>query len=290
MIKPENDLISVILNLKPISVPAAAGERQGWGYAAYTQILALIQQWDAALAKDLHEDQNPLPLTISNLIGRFKQGLPDPQQTYQLRLTAYSPQTVAFFTAALSGGGSLTAGQTLEIDHLPFKIEAILSDPQESPWVSTESYRHLSENTLMGSNPPKYITLQFSSPTIFKSGGQLLPFPLPKLVFGNLLEKWNRYAPLVLPEELRQYALKCLLVSRYELHSRTAFIPHTGLRPGAVGVVSYGTSNYDRYWMGLVHALARFAFYSGVGKHTSMGLGQTAAGVFSQKKKPFREV
>ena len=44
--------------------------------------------------------------------------------------------------------------------------------------------------------------------------------------------------------------------------------------PGFVGVCSYAFRSRDRYGLGLIHLLAAFAFYAGVGARTTVGLGQ----------------
>jgi CRISPR/Cas system endoribonuclease Cas6 (RAMP superfamily) len=49
------------------------------------------------------------------------------------------------------------------------------------------------------------------------------------------------------------------------------------MRAGAVGEIRYVSLNYDRYWMGVVQALAAFARFSGVGGGVSQGLGQCRA-------------
>ena len=104
-----------------------------------------------------------------------------------------------------------------------------------------------------------------------------MPIPLPELVFGSLLQRWNAYAPVVFPEEVQRYARECLGVSRYQLASRIVHVKGAGRRVGAVGVVTYTSLNYDRYWMSLIQTLAAFAVFSGVGAGTAMGLGQARA-------------
>jgi CRISPR-associated endoribonuclease Cas6 len=101
-----------------------------------------------------------------------------------------------------------------------------------------------------------------------------IPIPLPELVFGSLLEKWNTFAPIAFPPETRRYAAECLAVSRYKLESRSVGVKGQALRMGGIGRVTYTTLNYDRYWMSLVQVLAEFALFASVGAGTTMGLGQ----------------
>jgi CRISPR-associated endoribonuclease Cas6 len=101
-----------------------------------------------------------------------------------------------------------------------------------------------------------------------------IPIPLPELVFGSLLERWNAIAPLAFPEEAKRYAAECLAISRYKLSTRAVPLKGGGLRVGAVGKISYISLNYDRYWMSVMATLAEFALFSGAGAGTAMGLGQ----------------
>ena len=122
--------------------------------------------------------------------------------------------------------------------------------------------------------PPRSVTLQFVSPTTFKSEGRHVPVPLPHLVFGSLLEKWNAFAPVAFPPELRRYANECLALSSYQLRSSGVTLKEGGLRMGAVGRARYVSTSFDRYWMSLINLLADFALFAGLGAGTGMGLGQ----------------
>ena len=104
-----------------------------------------------------------------------------------------------------------------------------------------------------------------------------MPLPLPRLVFEGLVRRWNAVAPIALPTDVVRYAEECLVISRYRLHTeRVSFGEQAGrgAYPGFVGHCAYAFRVKDRYWMGLIHTLAAFTFYAGVGKGTAMGMGQ----------------
>ena len=125
----------------------------------------------------------------------------------------------------------------------------------------------------------------FSSPTTFRSGGRFLPFPLPELIFGSLLDRWQTFAPIALHPEVRRFAEEAVVLSQYKLRTRS--MPYKqgskkqddqgqrgGWQIGFTGRVVYTVMNPDRYWLNVLHLLATFAFYSGVGYQTGTGLGQ----------------
>lgn len=286
------DLLSLVYSLRPLPVPGPPANPPGWwGRAAHALVLNTIREVDENLAASLHvisgesdekssESHNAVrPFSASTLMGHFNKGTPNPQETYSLRLTAFREDVAAILDAA-SSTGSLAPARTIELDYQPFEILAVgqaAGGPGDgsSPWAARNSYQELSAPYLLGRvAAPRHINLQFTSPTTFKSQGKHMPFPLPGLVFGSLLERWNAYAPINFPPEVRRYAEECLAISQFDLETRPVPQKSRGVRMGAVGRVTYVTVNYDRYWMSLLSTLAAFSLYSGVGAGTSQGMGQ----------------
>ena len=276
------DLLSLLLTLRPLSAPPADRPLPlWWGRAAHALLLDVVRQRDSALAAALHENTQAeqaagenlvRPFTVSTLIGRAGDGGPLQQEQYTLRLTAFRAD-VADCLAGAAREGALTAGAVVELDYFPFRVEAV--QPGKSPWEGCATYQTLSAPYLLAKNSAgRRIGLDFRSPTTFKSGGKHVPLPLPGLVFGSLLERWNACAPIAFPHELRRYAEECLALTQYKLSTRPVPAKSGSLRVGFVGEVSYTSLNYDRYWMSLLGVLAEFALYAGVGAGTSMGMGQ----------------
>ncbi len=269
------DLLSLALILRPLAAPPA--ERplpQWWGRAAQALLLDVARRADEALAAELHADSGLRPYTASNLMGHFQRGQPLPQQTYTLRLTALTSRLAGLLLQAAQPGGALSVGATVELDYLPFRIEAAYHDPADHPWAGTATYADFSAERLLSSAPPRRLTLQFASPTTFHVDGRHLPLPLPEQVFGSLLERWNAFAPLALPAETRRFAAECLNLARYRLNSQPVTLKQGGMRIGAVGEATYTAARYDRFWLTALYALAEFALFAGIGSGVSYGLGQ----------------
>ncbi len=302
-----NDLLSLVLILRPLGGEPATGKLPPtwWGRAAHALLLNVVRQADPARAEALHADNQPRPFTVSSLLGRFAGGRPDPAQAYRLRFTALEAGLAELLLQA-ARSGPLAVGEKVELDDLQFRVEGVagnqqsaignpqsaLSNPHSavgnqpseishlksamvSPWAGATSYPELSAPWLLAKTPaPRQVALQFTSPAAFKSGGKHVPVPLPELVFGSLLERWNAFAPIAFPPEAKRYAAECLAISRYRLSTRVVPLKAGGLRVGAVGQATYTALNYDRYWMSVIGVLAAFALFSGVGAGTGLGLGQ----------------
>ena len=264
------DLVSLVLRLRPLR-PAPAPPPLG--RAAHALLLAALTDQDPALSEAAHKGDGPRPLTASSLLGPRRQGL-SPEHDYALRFTALQPDLARALLAAAEAG-RLAPGQRLVLAEVPLQVEGAARAPEEHPWAAQTTYEALSAPWLLArQSPGRRLRLRFTSPTTFRTRGMHLPLPLPELVFGSLLNRWNAFAPVRLPEGVRRFAAECLAITRYRLQSRAAPVKEGGVRVGAVGWVEYLALNPDRYWLSLIHLLGGFTLYAGVGAGTTMGLGQ----------------
>jgi CRISPR-associated endoribonuclease Cas6 len=278
------DLLSLVLTLRPLQLPANRPETpRWWGRAAHGLVLSLVNACDATLAAQLHDESNARPFTASTLMGHFERGALLAPESYLLRLTAMRAD-LAQLLSQEAASGALRCGAAIELDYIPFQIVAFQPVPQEqgsgsegqmSDWAASTTYQELSAPYLLSKRePPRRLSLLLASPTAFKSGGKHVPFPSPGLVFGSLLERWNTFAPIAFPDEARRFAEECLALSQFRLETRPAPVKGGGMRVGAIGKVAFTSLNYDRYWLSVLTTLADFSLFAGVGGGTSMGLGQ----------------
>lgn len=264
-------LLSLVLTLR---AEQPAGAPSSLGRAAHAVLLDAIGQTDPALAESIHAGTGVRPFTVSNLIGFRRRDGVRPEQAYTLRFTALTAPVSAALMAA-SRGGPLSAGAILRLDSVPLQIESVAMDAAAHPWAGHTTYEALAAPWLLGKlRPETRLQLRFVSATTFKSHDLHVPVPLPGLVFGSLLERWNAFAPMTLPVEVRRFADECLALSQYRLNSRPVLLKDGGLRIGATGQAQYTATNHDRYWLSLINLLAQFASYAGVGVGTTMGMGQ----------------
>ena len=112
------------------------------------------------------------------------------------------------------------------------------------------------------------ISLEFLSPTSFKQSQTIQPFPLPELVFGNLLRRWNTFAPVELQFPKLEWQG---VVSAYNLKTRTLTLNSTA-EIGTTGWVKYRFNDPQQVKVATI--LAHFAEFAGVGRKTGMGMGQ----------------
>jgi CRISPR-associated endoribonuclease Cas6 len=244
------------------------------GRAAHAAVLGLIGAADPALAARVHADERVKPLTVAplgELDGRGPRPAVAPARAYDLRVTLLAPAL-----EALADGWAPATVPRLSFDGIAWRVERVTADAGAHPWAGRAGFDELLASAMRDTarGGAGRWTLEFVTPVTFRQGGRNQPLPLPELVFGSLLDRWNALAPLPLPDETRQFVAEALAVSRFDL--RSAVVPAKGgaIQIGAIGRCVYAATSRDRYGLACVEALARFAFYSGVGAGTARGFGQ----------------
>ncbi|GAB4415208.1 MAG: CRISPR-associated endoribonuclease Cas6 [Anaerolineae bacterium] len=266
------ELVSLMLALRPaqpVTLPAHLGR------AAHALLLRWLDEADPALAQRWHDADGPKPFTCSSLMGAGRmqadrQRALTPDQTYWLRLTSFDPTVSARLLAVRDD-----PPPAVELDGVALLVTGATTDPAVHPWAGVSTYEQLAAPYLLARQPgPRRLTLSFASPTTFRQREMNMPLPLPELVFGGLVERWNAFSPVTISPEVRRYAAECVAISQFELRSRSVPLKDGGLQVGVTGRARYVAVTYDRYWTNLLGLLADFAFFAGVGRLTTVGLGQ----------------
>lgn len=265
------------------------------GRLAHAAFLDIIRAVDPDLAETLHAGRGRKPFTVSPL-----RGLSRPQGGHiavkhgrgaWLRFTLMGGDLFTTFTRRFlaptptlpqPGGGS-GEGACLRMGEVSFAISEVLTTPGAHPWTG---YTTLSD--LWGrwaSTPlaelPRRITLELASPTVFSRrsvegmGKFMDPIPTPAMVFGSVAAVWNEHMPTPLDKRaIRAYAEETMVVGLYNLRSRM-FRYWGQPQIGATGTITYLLKDKKQADMiRTLNTLADFAFYSGVGYKTTMGMGQ----------------
>lgn len=211
-------------------------------------IRALVFNWlttaDAALASQLQRDNCP-PFTVAVQSSD--------SDSLLLRITLLQRELLA----SLLWGLRDDLGSEVLLADIPCRL---------GKWVDI-AHRNSFES-LCQVPSQEAISLEFLSPTSFKQNRLIQPFPLPELVFGNLLRRWNTFAPV----ELQFPALEWQgLTCAYELKTQVLHLK-SGAELGTTGWIRYEFPNPEQ--AAIATTLAHFACFAGVGRKTGMGMGQ----------------
>lgn len=266
-------------------------------------LFGLLKAHDADLATATHADRAVQPYTVAWLGPR---GEIRPGMRGTLRWTALDPVVAnALVTRVLPAIGDTIdlSGQAWRVTGrgvpplaegsrggvpgaaappsgavAPVDVPVVMGTPG-APWAGSATFEALARAHLVGGRrPPGRVEVAFATPTTFHSQGRSLPLPLPRLVFGSLIDRWNAYAPLRIDPEVLAVVEQAAIIGRYEL--RTELVPlGGGVQVGFVGRCGYvlppgrGVRPADEYAWRVLHLMAAYAFFSGVGAKTTMGMG-----------------
>ncbi len=155
-----------------------------------------------------------------------------------------------------------------------FDVRGYTFDNAQHPWAGTSSFVDTYNAAVSGTDVILKPLLQFYSPTTFRSRGVNYPLPDPQKVFTNLLYKWNNYSPVHLGDNFTNFIIENVYPTSYKLTTRIMHF-NNYKQVGFVGQCGFGMRRQSEDIMArVVHMLADFAFYAGVGYKTTMGMGQ----------------
>ena len=277
-------LTALVLTLRPdtaATVPAFLGR------AAHAWFLDQLHQADPQLAQRLHQPNKLRPFTVSPLSCPSSRQRGDrrrlsPNSPCYLRITSIED---GLSSRLMDTFAPRWTGATMHLTGVPFEVTSVASSRSDHPQADHLSYETLVER-IGQAPPPRHTTLRFLTPTVFRRspppetpfGDEAydLPFPEPELLFGGLSSLWNAFAPQPLPDELRTFARDRVVISRYNL--RTELVTFSSGRRGRVGgfvgQCRFAILESDTTWQRRIGLLAAFAPFAGVGRRTTMGLGQ----------------
>jgi CRISPR-associated endoribonuclease Cas6 len=224
----------------------------------------------------------------------------DPEQTYPVRLTLLLGDLFPLFHEALTRFRVIltraNASHVMQLGKQRFQLEDVLiTNDDPGGWTGFTSLSSQVEQAKEAQfDREATLTLEFASLTTFSRGNSKegygahsVLFPLPQLVFQNLLRRWEDIAPpelagIVQRERLERYLQEDgVIVVNYTLKAHHIHLTARQLR-GFIGTCTYQLRGPDEQPTAeapltlrqQIHLLAQLAFYSGVGYKTAMGLGQ----------------
>ncbi|GAB4400389.1 MAG: hypothetical protein OHK003_25910 [Anaerolineales bacterium] len=263
--------------------------------------LAQITRSNPALASKLHDEKGLKPYTVSTLLDSHSRPLRtgswvQPGELCWIRITSLNEELSDLvetkFIKKLS--------KQLTIHKMNFRVDGVATKRTEHEWAGAIEYSEIAQDAALASAENR-VRMEFASPTAFRSNGLDICIPAPGQIFRSLWEKWNAFAPepMQVHDLWPQFANDCILVDELTAvnSTRWEFSEGTGrTATGFTGTVGFYLApkskvkqQWREYWDGanvVLQSLANFSFYSGVGHHTTVGMGQVRLLSFNPKSKP----
>lgn len=260
-----SDLAVFTLHLRPERM----GTVPAWlGRAAQAWYLDQLRQVSPDLSAAVHDGSRLRPFTLSTLLpaARAEMLQLNPSREVQLRLTTLHPDVTQL---TLNGMLPQWLQYGIVLHGQCFRVESV--DTQ------TARYAELLATAQNLRSHPRSQAFDFQSPTVFnRTGGIQIPLPLPEYVFGSLLDRWQAFADVPLDADLRNFIQQQVSIERCEIRTQYLSLERAnrGQHTGFVGRVTFRAQSGEAPFLAQWHLLGMFAPFSGVGKHTVIGMGQ----------------
>lgn len=259
------------------------------GRPAQAWFLNQIMRKRPQLAESLHDDSGVKPFTVSTLLDRHghphKAGdwLKEGQECW-LRITTIDEELSEIFLNNVLK----KLPKTLTLYKMDFRIDGYTLNPREHSWAGQTSFAEIAQDSKYQKSS-RTARMEFVSPTAFRANGNDIAIPAPQQIFRSLWQKWNALCPesMQVDDLWPDFAGDCILVNELTAVNTVHWDFAEGTRGAATGFT--GTVGFTLlpknkvsekwlpYWDGadvVMQSLARFAFYSGVGHHSTIGMGQ----------------
>lgn len=275
------DLGALVIHLRAIK-PTFIQEHMG--RAAQQFGLTLIGESNPDLAQSIHDQTGEKPFTASGLMcgdaplkGKVEQG-----DAVWIRFTALNAPLVAAFDVYRNSSPYM-----VELNRQHWRVERIEWAHLTSYQTLIDQHRHIF--------PMEQITFRFACATTFRSHGVNLPLPLPSLVLGSLLTRWDKFTNHRLHqmprEQVNAFIAHHVLLSRHRIETALYRGKQGGKEIGFVGEATFdlvkksshlgtqepeteGLLQQEYLWMArTINLLADFARFSGIGRKTTSGMG-----------------
>lgn len=133
-------------------------------------------------------------------------------------------------------------------------------------------------------NCSRYLTIEFITPTAFKSNGKYVIYPDFRLIFQSLMNKFDAFSTNTetYSEEALEAIVNYVSLSRYKLRSVSYDMEGVKIQ-SFIGSVTIKISG-PQQMVNLLWMLAKFGEYSGVGIKTGVGMGAIQCVTEEQKR------
>ncbi len=255
--------VALVMNLKPEVTTRSLEEELAIDATAASwllpEILAILNTDRRAVL------QHSLELGLLT-VAIIKQG----RDAWSLRVTALGEEGLLSMGVLLQ---AFAICPVLRLQQRRWMVE--VADLARSRWAGTSSWADF-----LGKPTGHILRFHLGTPLIVPSlreasGHSAFSFPQPLPVFADLERRWRDLGGPPLPDNMLSLCERggCV-VADYRLRSSPIALPDRACL-GFLGWVAYECRSKSTDCVAALTALARFAFFSGVGHYTSCGMGAT---------------
>ncbi|MGC9770988.1 CRISPR-associated endoribonuclease Cas6 [Fervidobacterium islandicum] len=252
--------ILILKSLDDGTINHYAGKKiHGWFFK-------VLKQADEVVSSILHSNISDKSFTVSSFLGHnvSKPIQIEKGKNYTIRITLLEDRIFELFTNQVFEEKLKNA--PVQIENVEFTVEGYTLD-QTHKWSG-----FISEEELFKiDHSERIIKMKFYTPTCFRIGDLHLREPDPEKVFTSILRKFNKYSSIKIDESIAE-RFKEIKIKEQDTIQKRVYFPNFYIQ-GFVGTVVFEVPDDEKLLLA-AHVLSEFAFYSGVGYKSTMGLGQ----------------
>ena len=238
-------------------------------HAAFFQILNFASP---GLNTFVHEEMNLKPFTVSFLNPEKK--LPTYEDQWKIRRgDKFFWRVTALNEEILRAILSVPVGYQMQVGNLFLSVKKI----------SVEKIISMQDFILKSKNSAacKKLEFKFLSPVSFRTDNFDAPYPRADLIFSSLADKWTQaQMPAAADKKIIRELAKKIRLTEWEGRSKKFFFAKDRGTLAFWGKFLYDMGNFPDDVRKVFQLLAKFGEFSGVGRLTGQGFGQTQIKIF----------
>ena len=233
-------------------------------HAAFFQIL---NSTSPELGSFVHEKMNLKPFTVSFL--NPEKNLPSFENFWKVRRgDKFSWRVTGLNEEILQAILSVNAGCQIQVGNLFLTVKKISAEKI----ISVSDF--IAE--IKNSEPFQKIEFKFLSPVSFRTDNFDAPYPRADLIFSSLADKWTQaQMPAAADKKTLRELAKNIRLTEWEGRSKKFFFAKDRGTLAFWGKFLYDLENFSDDVRKVFKLLANFGEFSGVGRLTGQGFGQT---------------
>ena len=246
------------------------------GRFMHAAFFAALQQASPELATAIHDNVQAKPFTVSQLQFMQPVNLTKDKKNHIIsqgccckwRVTGWNDEILQVLL-------NLPLGYEIMVGKIKFIVERIVVNQTQDNSAGLVNIDDFMAKCLSVGRV-KEIEFEFLAPVSFRSYKDDYPLPLPDFIWGSLCSKWNQLGTNVLLDENKIKTLaSTFLPLSWQGQTKKLFLAKDRGILAFEGKFSFSVKEINSEEQTIIFLLAQFAFFAGVGRLTSQGLGQT---------------
>ena len=250
------------------------------GRLMHAAFFKILNDYSPMLGSFVHNEQNLKPFTVSFL--ESAQDFADGDERRLIRRgEKFFWRVTGLNEDILQAALNVAVGEKIQAGALSLRVEKIICNNNaraDSGIISVEDFIFAVKHA----PPVKEIRFDFVSPVSFRIDDFDAPYPRPELIFASLADKWSQSEmPAAVDKKFIRELAAQIHLTQWSGESRKFYFGRDRGTLAFFGRFLYNVEDTDKDLNKVFTLLAKFGEFSGVGRLTGQGFGQTRVSCFS---------